>query len=78
MGVRPRDTGWFTAKPSLDGEFHWLVDAETFERLTGRQTRGEDEGRREGEYRLYPEMLAAAFREGGRCEMRLQVRAVKP
>ena len=75
--TRPRKIGWFKARPCLEGEFHFLVSRGVFEELTGRQPRADECGRRDGEYRLYPELLAAAFREGGVIELTLSVRAVQ-
>ena len=74
--TRPRKIGWFKARPCLEGEFHFLVSLTVFEELTGRQPRADERGRRDGEYRLYPELLAAAFREGDVIELTLSVRAV--
>jgi len=85
--TRARKIDWFRAKPCLEGEFHWLVGdhvidgrvvraGELFEKITGRQPRDDDRGRRDGEYRLYPEMFAAACREGVEAEWTLAVRPV--
>jgi len=75
--TRPRKIGWFKARPCLEGEFHFLVSRGVFEELTGRQPRADECGRRDGEYRLYPELLAAACREGVEAEWTFAVRAVE-
>lgn len=85
--VRPRDTGFFECRASLEGETHLIVGGwkggqvidgrDLFEKLTGRQPRDDDRGRGEGEYLIYPEMLAAALREGERMLFRLIIKPVE-
>lgn len=64
----------FVGSPCGDGDFHFLVDAKTFERVTGDAPTADDKAGRD-KYRLYPQMLAAAFR----CNRKVQVKlTVKP
>lgn len=55
-----------------EGDFHWKVDRETFEKVTGREP-NEDEVIGRGRYRLYPAQTAAPLRVNRRVRVRLSV-----